>query len=124
MVRIIVAGGRRFNDYDYLRYMMDELIDGIYDTVEIISGHAKGADSLGERYANERGLKLSVFKADWKQYGKAAGIIRNQQMLDYAKEEFPIVAAFWDGESRGTKDMIERSRRAGANVMVFRYDQK
>ena len=124
MVRIIVAGGRRFNDYDYLRYMLDELIDGIYDTVEIVSGHARGADSLGELYAKEHGLKLSVFKADWNQFGNAAGYIRNKQMLNYAMEEYPIVAAFWDGESKGTKDMIERSRRAGANVMVFRYDQK
>ncbi len=124
MTRIIVAGGRDFNDYRYLCKCMDELIAGIADAVEIVSGRAKGADSLGEQYATERGLRNIVFKPDWKQYGKAAGVLRNQQMLHYAMEEYPILAAFWDGKSEGTRDMIDRARKAGVNVYVLHYEKQ
>jgi len=81
---------------------------------EIVSGCANGPDSAGERYAAERGLKLSRFPADWDAHGKAAGIIRNRQMGDYAD----ALLAFWDGKSRGTKHMIDYMKRLGKSFVV------
>ena len=70
--------------------------------MKFVSGGAKGADSFGEEYAAAHDVKVTVFKPDWKKYGKAAGPIRNKDMLDYASEDNPVVIAFWDGKSKGT----------------------
>lgn len=119
MTRIIVAGSRDFTDYSRLCSRLDEIIADIHDEIEIVSGHARGADSLGERYARENGLKIAVFPANWDLYGKSAGVIRNQQMLDYASKETPLVVAFWDGCSRGTLDMIKRARKAEIKTLIY-----
>lgn len=121
MKRIIVAGGRDFDNYPYMRRMLDRLLSADGEDAEIVSGHAKGADRLGERYAEERGLRLRVIPADWKSLGRLAGVFRNQRMLDYAMEETPVTVAFWDGVSRGTADMIRRSGKAGVRTIVFGY---
>ncbi len=115
--RVIVCGGRDFTDRRLCFDSLDRLLDGVADA-EIVSGGAKGADAFGEEYGNARGLKVSVFKADWKRYGRAAGPVRNRQMLAYAKEQTPMVIAFWDGRSRGTKNMIEEASRAKAEVCI------
>ena len=62
-----------------------------------------------------------MFKPEWKRYGRAAGPIRNKEMLKYAEEETPIVVAFWDGTSRGTKNMISVAQNDGAEVHVISY---
>ena len=80
--RIIIAGGRDFNDYDYLRSCCLPIVDKLviqYDVI-IMSGHAQGADLLGEQFANERGLKLEVYPADWKAHWRSAGFRRNEKM--------------------------------------------
>lgn len=115
--RIIVCGNKDFTDRDFCLEKLKEMIPR-YTNPEIISGHARGADTFGEEYARMTGIKCSVFKAEWKRYGKAAGPIRNREMLDYAMEETPVVIAFWNGTSRGTKNMIERARKAGVEVIV------
>lgn len=121
MKRVIVAGGRDFKDEDFFNLKMNEVMAG-YSEAEIISGHASGADTLAERYAKANGYQLHVKPADWKRYGRAAGPIRNKEMLEYAKEvEEPILIAFWDGKSKGTKNMIEQSRKAGFECYVFMY---
>lgn len=111
LFRVIIAGKRSFNDYDTLRDVCDNILADKCrsHTVVVISGGADGADSLGERYAQERGYDLQRFPADWQQYGRAAGPIRNRQMADNAD----ALIAFWDGESRGTKNMIETARKVG-----------
>ncbi len=116
--RIIVAGSRSFDDYSLLESKLDELLKDISGEVEIVSGNAKGADTLGEQYALNRGLSLHIMKADWKRYGRRAGFIRNKQMLDYASEETPLLVAFWDGFSNGTRDMIERTQQARARALI------
>ena len=121
MKRIIVAGGRDFGNYPYMKRMLDRVLPGDGEEIEVVSGHAKGADRLGERYAEERGLRLRVMPADWKALGRLAGVFRNQRMLDYAMEEAPMAVAFWDGASQGTADMIRRSGRAGVRTVVFGY---
>lgn len=85
--------------------------------VVIISGYASGADALGERYAQERGSLLETFPADWKVHGKAAGPIRNTKMAEVAD----ALIAFWDGKSRGTKNMIDTATKRGLKVAVVRY---
>ncbi len=79
---------------------------------------ASGADSFGEEYAKDHSLDLAVFPAEWKLYGKAAGSIRNKKMLDYAMEGKPVVIAIWNGTSRGTKDMVTKANKAGAEVII------
>lgn len=117
MFRVIIAGGRDFNDYPLLAKTMDELLVNIRDEIIIISGTAKGADTLGERYAAERGYSVRFFPADWKNYGKKAGFLRNEEMAKNAD----ALVAFWDGESRGTKHMIDLALRYQLKVRVKKY---
>ena len=117
LTRLIVNGSRTFDDYALLEKKLDAIISDLED-VEIVSGHARGADSLGERYAKEHGIPCKVMPAEWKKYGKAAGIIRNQQMIDYAKEEIPLLVTFWDGKSHGTKHTIEKAMKDGIQVVI------
>ncbi len=123
--RIIVAGGVHFNDYKALENTLDEYFKCVSkDEIEIISGHARGADSLGERYAQEHDIKCTVFPADWKKYGRAAGPIRNKKMLEYAMEQQAGLVAFWNGESKGTKNMISIAEKAGIEVKIVHYQKE
>lgn len=118
-IKIIIAGGREFNDYDFLdRCMNDIEVMHSANTIEVVSGGARGADELGERWANERGLTLRVKDADWKKHKQQAGIIRNEEMASMAQ----VLVAFWDGHSTGTKHMIGAAIRNGLEVHIFRYD--
>ena len=116
--RVIIAGCRDFDDYKLLKEKCDYFLqDEKKEDVVIISGHASGADALGERYAQERGFQLETFPADWKAHGRAAGPIRNARMASAAN----ALIAFWDGKSRGTKNMIETAKNHNLKVVVVRY---
>ena len=117
--RIIIAGGRDFDDYGLLQSKCLPIIERqmVNHDVIIMSGHAKGADMLGERFAEEHGLKLEVYPADWKAHYRSAGFRRNEQMGNIANG----LIAFWDGESLGTKHMIEYAKSKGLDVNVVRY---
>ena len=115
-MKVIIAGGRNFNDYNKLRESCDNILVNQKD-VEIVSGMAAGADTLGERYAQEKGYEVKKFPAQWDLYGKSAGYKRNQQMAEYADG----LIAFWDGKSRGTKHMIDIANKMGLKVRVVRY---
>ena len=115
-MKVIIAGGRDFNDYDTLKMYCDLILANQKD-IEIVSGTANGADKLGERYAKEKGLPVKQFPADWDKWGKAAGHMRNGQMAVYAD----ALIAFWDGESRGTGGMIKLAQAAKLKVRVKRY---
>ena len=119
--RMIVCGGRDFADYEFFQNCMDRLLT-YYEEIRLVSGHASGADLFAEKYAKERGIEIEIFPAEWKKYGRAAGPIRNRAMLAYAKEAIPEVAAFWDGKSRGTSNMLKQAEAAGAKTHIFRYD--
>lgn len=86
--------------------------------VIVISGHASGADSLGEKFAADHNLQCELFPADWEHHGKAAGPIRNAEMADASD----ALIAFWDGQSRGTKSMIDLAKRKGLQVAIVRFD--
>ena len=113
MYKVIIAGCREFTDYSMLCSFADEVLAGMKD-IEIISGGARGADALGERYAREHGYALKVFPAEWKKWGPVAGPIRNGEMAGYAD----ALIAFWDGRSSGTLDMIRKARAKDLPVQV------
>lgn len=123
MTRMIIAGSRKFNDYEKMLNALDNL--GIHlintiDPVEIVSGHASGADTLGEKFAKAYNYPLKIFPADWNKYGKAAGPIRNEQMAKYAAEaDRGILVAFPIGESKGTRNMIKLAKQYGLEVNII-----
>lgn len=133
-MRIIVAGGRDFSDYDGMNMVLENYLSNIFSSGEIIdqskvtfvSGTAKGADTLGENFAKEHGYFVTRFPADWNRYGKRAGFLRNEEMAKYASEDREnikgILFAFWDGKSKGTKNMINLGHKYGLEVHVFRYN--
>ena len=118
--KVIIAGTRFFNDYSLLKETADRLLaDKItagYGIV-IVSGGCAGADVLGERYAKENGYSIDRYPAEWQKYGRKAGIMRNAVMADNAD----ALIAYWDGISRGTKNMIDEARKKGLAVCVKRY---
>lgn len=117
MFRVIIAGGRDFNNYEGLAQVMDRLLVNVTDEIQIVCGMARGADRLGERYAKERGYSIRYFEADWDEHGRAAGYIRNEEMAKNAD----ALVAFWDGQSKGTRHMIETAQRCKLDVRVKRY---
>lgn len=120
--RIIIAGGRDFNDYNLLKEKVDNIISDKRKThqIYIVSGKARGADSLGEKYANENGLNIMEFPADWDKHGKSAGYKRNLEMAENAD----ALIAFWDGDSRGTKHMINIAKEKNLLIRIIRYDER
>ena len=114
-MKIVIAGGRDFSDKEVAFKALNTVINS---GDVIISGHARGADTLGEMYAKEQGLKLELYPAEWDKYGRSAGPIRNRQMAEVADS----LVAFWDGKSRGTKNMIETAEKLELPVFVFDYE--
>lgn len=123
---IICCGGRHFDCYTLLEYVIDSIIEEYgakTEKVTVISGHCEGADQLGERYAKKRGTRLRVFPAEWTKYGKAAGPIRNSEMVSclssFSKK---VVIAFKNERTRGTADTIKKARRLGYDVYECEYE--
>lgn len=117
MFRVIIAGGRDFNDYELLSKTMKDYLASIEDDICVVCGQARGADTLGERYAKEHNHSIQYYPANWKRYGKAAGYIRNTEMANNAD----ALVAFWDGQSLGTKHMIATAIQLGLSIHVVRY---
>lgn len=117
--RVIIAGCRDFSNYALLKERCNYFLQRKLTESEVIivSGHAPGADALGERYAQEMGLQIEQHPADWQTHGRAAGPIRNAQMAEVAD----ALIAFWDGQSRGTKNMINTARQKGLKTAVVRF---
>lgn len=117
MFKVIIAGGRDFNDYSRLCEHVTHLLRNQYKGIEVVSGGARGADSCGEQYAIEYNYPIKLFEAQWEEYGKSAGYRRNVEMAEYAD----ALIAFWDGKSKGTKHMIDIAKEKGLKVRVVRY---
>lgn len=114
-MRVIIAGSRSFSDYDFLREVCDKYLKEL-DCVEIVSGRANGADTLGERYAKEKGFQIKQFPANW-DLGKKAGYLRNKEMAEYADG----LIAFHDGISKGTKHMIDLAKERNLKIRVINF---
>ena len=132
MKKVIIAGSRSFNDYALLKIELDKLFS---EPFTVVSGGAKGADSLGEQYANEKGYSIERYLAKWNDlsvkncvikynsygaYNAMAGHNRNQEMLNAVLNNLDggCVVAFWDGKSKGTENMIKISKKAGIVVYI------
>ena len=117
-MRLAIIGGRDFNDYDLLkRYASILTVKSPCPHIVIISGGAKGADSLAEKYTREHRYDSQIFLPDWKNEGKVAGFNRNQKIVN----ECDMVLAFWDGASHGTRDTIEKAKRAKKPTFIVYY---
>jgi len=112
-MKVAVIGSRSFNDYDLLKKSLDE----IKDITLIVSGGARGADTFGEKYADEKGIPKKIIKPDWKTYGKAAGFIRNKEIVSNSD----IIVAFWDGTSHGTAHSISIAEKQGKKVIIIKF---
>lgn len=110
-MRVLVCGGRDFNDESLVMKTLDQ-IDRQHGIVEIVHGAARGADSLAGKWADTRFRTVTEFPANWQAHGKAAGPIRNQEMLGHTPD---LVVAFPGG--RGTADMVRRAKAEG--ILVF-----
>jgi hypothetical protein len=110
-MRVIVAGSRGITSYEAVAQAIET--SGITIT-EVISGGARGVDTLGEEWGRNNGVPFRRFPAQWERYGKSAGYRRNEVMA----REAEALIAIWDGESRGTKHMIDLAKKAGLVVYV------
>lgn len=125
-LRIIVAGGRDFDDYILLCNSLTEYLDRLHpkEQITIVSGGARGADTLGEEFAKRHGFNLKRFPANWGKYGKSAGPIRNRDMAEFAAKTDGVLFAFWDGNSRGTANMITLAEKYGLDVHIVNYEKE
>lgn len=112
-MKTIIAGSRNIEEYQAI---LDAIEASGFEITEVISGGAKGVDSLGERYGTEKGIPVKVFPADWESYGRKAGIMRNKEMAAYAE----ALIAVWDGNSPGTYNMIAEAQSRKLKVYVLR----
>lgn len=115
-MNVIIAGGRDITDYDLVERAVS---NSGFDIEQVVSGGAKGVDTLAVLYAQKHNKLLAVFMADWDRHGRKAGPIRNGQMAEYAD----ALIAIWDGKSKGTKNMIDQAMAKGMPVYIERTDQ-
>lgn len=111
-MRVLITGGRDFSDRALLNKVLERLHAQHAFTV-LIHGDASGADRLSGEWAASKGIQVEARPADWKKHGRAAGPIRNSQMLDEKPE---LVIAFPGG--KGTADMVRKAKQAGLEVVM------
>lgn len=112
-MRTIIAGSRGFKN---INHVFMAVANSEFEVTQVVSGCAEGIDKLGEEYAAFMKIPVQKFPADWETYGKSAGYIRNKQMAENAD----ALIAIWDGESKGTKHMIDIAEAKGLKVFVFK----
>ena len=110
-MKIAIIGSRNFTNYKLLQEILEQYKPKI---TLVVSGTAKGADSLGEKWALENNIQTLIFPADWNQYGKRAGFIRNEDII----KNCDCCVAFWDGESKGTKHSLSLCKKYNKPVKI------
>ncbi len=106
-MKVIIAGSRNFTD----QKIVDRVItDSGFEISQVVSGGARGVDTCGEYWAEDNGVDIEVFSADWQKYGRAAGPIRNKQMANYAEA---LIAIYDSSKSKGTANMIKQAKEQG-----------
>ncbi len=120
-MEVLVAGSRSYCDYNEFKALMDYTHEK-YNITEIISGGARGADTLAERYARENSIPIRIFQANWSGYGKAAGFIRNADMHNYLKKfDNRMCICFWDGESKGTSHNFKLCKDNDTRLVCYNF---
>lgn len=120
-MRILICGDRNWTDRQLIFHELVKATGFTFD-VTVIEGEARGADTLGKEAAILQGMAVEGYPANWKRFGNSAGPIRNQEMLDKGKPD--LVLAFHDDirNSKGTKDMIARAKKAGIHVELISHE--
>lgn len=113
-MRVAVVGSRHFRDRAYLYFVLDKFQEK-HGISHIVSGGAKGADSLATLYANDKCIPYTVYPANWDRYGKSAGMVRNDQIV----HDCDVVLAFPTKESVGTWDTIRKAEKAEKEVFIL-----
>ncbi len=109
-VKVAIVGSR---DYKWLTRVI-QVVNELPDGSTVVSGGARGVDSIAESTARGRGLHVESHIAEWDKYGKSAGMIRNSKIV----RDCSVVIAFWDGKSKGTLDTITKATLAGKTVII------
>lgn len=112
-MRILVCGGRDFNERERVRWALSYQQDQYGPFTCVINGGATGADELGAEWGRDYHIPVQTYRADWKAFGKFAGPLRNQRMIDEGKPD--LIIAFPGG--RGTADMVSKAKKAGIRVV-------
>jgi predicted Rossmann fold nucleotide-binding protein DprA/Smf involved in DNA uptake len=110
-MKVAVVGSRHYPKL----YLVRKLVAALPFDCTVISGGARGVDSEAEQAARARGLAVEIFPADWRKYGRGAGMRRNREIIARAD----VVLAFWDGVSPGTQHSIQLAKMLGKPVQVF-----
>jgi len=113
-MKAAIIGSRSFNNYDLV---LETLLEYENTITLIVSGGAKGADTLGERWAKEKNKEVLIFYPEWDKYGKSAGFRRNKDII----ENSDIVFAFWDGVSKGTKSSIDLTNKLNKELKIIKW---
>jgi len=117
-MKLAVIGSRGFHDYEFLKLEIKKFLqENNFTLTKIISGGAKGADKMAEYYATEYSIPITIFFPDWDKYGKSAGFMRNEQIINTAD----AVIAFWDGTSKGTLGSINLSKEKNKILKIVQY---
>jgi len=116
-MKLAIVGSRNFTDYNLVNNTIKNLLCPLNYITCIVSGEAKGADFLAKRFAENQGISYIEYLAAWYKYGKSAGFLRNQTIIDNCD----MVLAFWDGKSRGTADTIKRAKKAKKPTFIVYY---
>lgn len=114
-VKLAIVGSRGITNSRLLEEIIDEYLRPEYEIIEVISGGAKGVDSLAEDWADSNGIDKRIFLADWKKYGKSAGYRRNHDII----KNSDFVLVLWDGESRGTRHDISLMKTYNKEGKIF-----
>lgn len=112
-MKLIIAGSRGFNNYAFMEQRLRDRVR--IEITEVVSGGARGADRLGEKWARLQGIPIKRFLPDWDGLGRVAGFRRNDEMAEYAD----ALAAFWDGQSWGTRQMIDAMLKLKKPAYIF-----
>ena len=117
-MKIAIVGSRDFNDYELLKNELAKFTKENEISLQcIVSGGAKGADNLAEKFAAEMDLEIIIFKPNYEKYGRGATIVRNSKII----ENSDIVFAFWDGKSKGTLDSIKKTKKLEKKLLIINY---
>lgn len=115
-MKIAIVGSRGVPPHleSEVEAQIEDVLDGVIGDVTLISGGAKGVDSIARRVARSLWIPYIEFIPDWRTHGKKAGFLRNREIVDTCD----VLHAWWDGKSRGTKYSIDLARAAGKPVVV------
>ena len=116
-LNLIIAGSRDITNTDYILDKIKHYLQNYTeDNITILSGNARGVDKIGETYANNNKIQCNIYPADWKSHGKSAGYKRNITIANNAN----ALLAFWNGQSKGTKHMIDISKECNLKVRIVK----